>query len=76
MRHDVRVKVAQSAKVISSQMGVYSVRPFAYVSGQRLSSADEKFLEDWINRNRDALIAFRDADIEYTEDMIGKIIPI
>jgi hypothetical protein len=75
-RHEVRVMVARSAKVFPSQMGVYSVRPFAYVSGQRLSSADENLLEDWISRNRDVLVAFWNADIENTEDMIEKIVPI
>jgi hypothetical protein len=74
--HDIRVKVAQSAKVISSQMGSYSVRPFAHVGGPRLNSNDEKLLEDWINRNRDTLVDFWDANIEYTEDMIEKIVPI
>jgi hypothetical protein len=76
IQHDVRVKVAQSAKIIPSQMGVYSVRPFAFVEGQRLNSNDEKLLEDWVGKNTGVLIGFWDADIPYTEDLIEKIIPI
>lgn len=76
IQHDIRVKVAQSAKVISSQMGVYAVRPFRFESGYRLNASDERLLEDWISKNRDTLVAFWDGDIEYTEDMIEKIVPI
>ena len=75
-RHDVRVKVAHSAKVIASQMGVYSVRPFAHVEGPPLSPVDEKRLEDWITKNQSVLVAFWNADIEYTEDLIEQIQPV
>jgi len=72
-KHDVRVKVAHSAKVIPSQMGVYSVRPFAYVEGPRLSPGEARLLEDWIDKNRAVLVDFWNADIEYTEDLIDRI---
>jgi hypothetical protein len=75
-QHDVRVKVAQSAKVIPSQMGTYSVRPFAYVGGQSLTASEEKLLEAWINKNLGVLIAWWDGDIEYTDEMLEKIAPI
>jgi hypothetical protein len=75
-RHDVRVKVAHSAKVIPSQMSVYSVRPFAHVEGPGLSSGDEKFLEAWLTKNADALIGFWDGNIEYTEELIEIIKPL
>jgi len=75
-RHDVRVKVAQSPKVIPSQMGTYSVRPFAFVGGQRLSASDERLLEDWVNKNLGVLIAWWDGDIEYTDEMLEKIAPV
>ena len=73
IQHDLRVKVAHSARVIPSQMGVYTVRPFGYVSGHRLSAAEERLLENWISKNQNVLIAFWDAGIEYTEDMIEQI---
>jgi len=72
-QHDVRVKVGYNPKLFPSQMGVYSIRPFAFVQGQRLALPDERLLEQWINSNLDVLIGFWDADIEYTEDMIGRI---
>jgi len=76
LQHDIRVKVAQSPKVISSQLGSYSVRPFAHVAGPQLSPGDERLLEVWIHKNIDVLIEFWNADIEYTEDMIERIVPI
>ncbi len=72
-RQDVRVKVAQSAKVDPSHMGVYAVRPFAHVSGPRLSANEEKLLADWIGKNRTVLVDFWNADIEYTEDLLERI---
>jgi hypothetical protein len=72
-RHDVRVKVASAARVDPAHMGVYSVRPFAHVSGPRLSADDEKRLADWVGKNRAVLVDFWNADIEYTEDLIDKI---
>jgi hypothetical protein len=78
-RHEVRVKVAQSAKVDPSYMGayaaigVYAVGPFAHVSGPRLSANEEKLLAAWIGKNRKVLVDFWNADIEYTEDLIEKI---
>jgi type II secretory pathway component PulC len=76
LQHDIRVKVAQSAKVISSQMGSYSVRPFSHVGGPRLSPGDEKLFETWLAKNQDVLLSFWNADIEYTEDMIEMIVPV
>jgi hypothetical protein len=73
-RHDIRVKVAQSAKVIPSQMGVYSVRPFGHVEGQQLGPSDEALLAGWIARNQGALIAYWNADIEYTADLMEKLV--
>jgi hypothetical protein len=75
-RHDVRVKVAQTAKVIPSQMGVYAVRPFAHIAGPRLSETDERLLEAWIAANADVLVGVWDGDIEYTEDLIERIKPL
>jgi hypothetical protein len=71
--HDMRVQVAHSAKVIPSQMGVYSVRPFAHVEGPGLTPGEARLLEDWIAKNRAVLVDFWNADIEYTEDLIDKI---
>ena len=72
-QHDARVKVAQSARVNPSEMGVYSVRPFAHIAGPRLTTKDEQLLEDWIGKNSTVLVAFWDAQIEYTEDLPEQI---
>jgi hypothetical protein len=82
-RGNARVKVAHSAKVIPSHMGVYAVRPFTHIEGPvthiegpGLSSGDEKLLEVWLTKNVDTLIDFWDGNIEYTEDLIEKIRPL
>jgi hypothetical protein len=72
--HDIRVKVARTAKVIPSQMSVYGVRPFAHLEGPGLSPGDEKLLANWLATNQGVLVAFWDGDIEYTEDLIEKIV--
>jgi hypothetical protein len=72
--HDIRVKVARTAKVIPSQMSVYGVRPFAHLEGPGLSPGDEKLLANWLATNQEVLVAFWDGDIEYTEDLIEKIV--
>jgi len=72
-KHDIRVTVAHSAKVIPSQMGVYSVRPFAHVQGPGLSPGEARLLENWSEKNRAVLVDFWNADIEYTEDLIDRI---
>jgi hypothetical protein len=75
-RHDVRVKVGYNPKAFPAQMGVYAVRPFGFVAGQQLLTADEHLLEAWISKNIDIIIAYWDADIEYTEDFLDKVQPI
>jgi hypothetical protein len=72
-KHDVRLKVGYNARLFPSQMGVYAVRPFGFVGGQQLHPSDERSLEAWIDKNASVLLAFWDADIEYTEDLIDQI---
>jgi hypothetical protein len=72
-RHDARVMVAYNARTLPALMGTYAIRPFAFVAGQQLHRVDEKLLEEWIEKNRDALIGFWDADIEFTEDLIDQL---
>ena len=72
-QHDVRVKVSPGPRVHSNSMGVYAVRPFRHESGPPLNSADAAALEKWIDLNRDVLVDFWHADIEYTEDAIEQL---
>lgn len=70
-RHDVRVKVAHSPKLKDpSDLGTYAVRRFRHVDGPRLSSGEEDLLRNWVEINREALLDFWHAKIEYTEDVL------
>ena len=75
-QHDIRIKVGYTAKVFPSQMGSYSLRPFAFKGGQRLAAKDEALLERWIEKNESVLLAFWNADIEYSQDMTDQIKPL
>ncbi len=75
-QHDVRVKVSPGPRVQSGNMSVYAVRPFRYEAGPPLSPSDEAHLKRWIDANQDVLVAFWNADIEYTEDAIEQLIKI
>jgi hypothetical protein len=75
-RGNTRVKVAHSAKVIPSHMGVYAVRPFTHIEGPGLSSGDEKLLKACLTKDADALIHFSEGNIEYTGDLIEQIRPL
>jgi hypothetical protein len=75
-QHDIRVKVGYNARIFPSQMGSYAVRPFGFVGGQRLHSADERDLQKWVEKNIDALIGFWNADIEFTEDLLAALRPL
>jgi hypothetical protein len=75
-QHDVRVKVSHGPKVFAHQMSTYGVRPFSFVAGQRLLTKEERLLEDWIKKNEQTLIDYWNGDIEYTEEMLDKIVPV
>jgi hypothetical protein len=73
---EVQVKAAPWATVMASEASGYAVQPFRHVAGPQLVPEIEKLLEDWIAKNRAVLIAYWGADIEFTEDMIDRIVPI
>jgi hypothetical protein len=75
-RGDAQVKAAPLPTVITSQMSSYAVQPFRHVAGPRLIPEIEKLLGDWVEKNRAVLIAYWGADIEFTEDVINRIVPI
>lgn len=75
-QHDVRVKVSPGPLVQTSAMSTYALRPFRHEAGPRLSPRDETLLERWIAANLNVLIAYWNADIEYTEDAIEKLVAI
>ena len=75
-RHDVRVKVAPGAKVKPSEMVTVAIRPSVRVVRGALDPRDLALLTRWIDLNRNTLIEYWNADIEYTEDAIAAIIPV
>ena len=75
-RHDVRVKVAQSARVRPSEMVTVAIRPEVRVIRGRMDSAELALLHRWIELNQDVLVRYWDGSIEYTEDAIAALRPI
>jgi len=75
-RHDVRVKVAPSAKVRPSEMITVAIRPSVRVVRGRLDPTDLALLGRWIELNRAVLVKYWDGEIEYTEDAISALRPI
>lgn len=75
-RHDLRVKVARSARVRPSEMITVAVRPVVRVVRGKLDSRDLALLAEWIDLNKTVLIDYWDGVIEYTEDAINAIKPL
>ena len=75
-RHDLRVKVARSAKVRPSEMVSVAIRPSIRVVRGELDPRDLSLLTRWIDLNRNTLSEYWNGDIEYTEDAIAAIIPV
>ncbi len=75
-RHDVRVKVARSAKVRPSEIITVAVRPSIRIIRGRLDPRDLELLARWIELNRDVLIDYWNGVIEYTEDALNAVKPI
>ena len=75
-RHDVRVKVARSAKITASEMATVALRPRVRVVRGAVDPEDLARLTAWIELNRDVLVGYWNGDIEYTEDAIAALRPI
>lgn len=75
-RHDVRVKIARSARVRPSEMATVAVRPQVRVLRGAVAPDDLERLRAWIDLNREALIAYWNGDIEYTEDVLEALMPL
>jgi len=71
-RHDVRVKVSASPKVLPSQMTTVAIRPGVHVIEGEMSSGDLALLTKWIELNRDVLLQYWEGDID-TKDAIDAI---
>ena len=75
-QHAVRVKVAKMPKVNSSEMGTYALSPFEWKAGIRLSSQEERKLEQWIALNQQVINDYWSGAIAYTEDAIAAIVKV
>lgn len=75
-RHDVRLKLARSAKVRPSDMLTVAVRPRPRLIRGRMSSQEFDAVRRWIELNERVLIDYWNGDIEYTEDALDAIKPI
>ena len=75
-RHDVRVKVARSARVRPSEMITVTVRPQPRIVRGKLSAYEFDQLRRWIELNRAVLIDYWEGAIAYTEDALAAITPI
>jgi hypothetical protein len=75
-RHDVRVKVAPSARVRPSEMATVALRPSVRIVSGSLDPRDLNLLRQWIDLNRQVLIDYWDGTIGYTEDAMSALRPI
>ncbi|HLY46135.1 MAG TPA: hypothetical protein VKQ73_11195 [Stellaceae bacterium] len=75
-RHDVRVKVARSAKIRPSEMATVALRPRVRAVRGAVDPEDLARLTAWIELNRDVLVGYWNGDIEYTEDAIAALRPL
>ena len=72
-RHAARVKVSPEPRVRADEMTSYSVSPFEWKEGPRLSNSDETLLARWIETNSRVLRDYWAGQIEYTEDAIDQL---
>jgi hypothetical protein len=75
-RHDVRIKLARSARVRPSEMITVAVRPAARVIRGTLSAGEFALVTRWIELNERILVDYWNGAIEYTEDMLDAIKPL
>ena len=55
-RHDIRVKVSRSAKVIPSELVSVAIRPTVHPVAGTMSRSDLDLLRTWVELNRQAVL--------------------
>jgi hypothetical protein len=76
-RHDVRIEVSRSPKVRErGEFITVSVRPTVEVLHGKLRSSDLGLLREWIEGNRQALIAYWEGDIDSTVEVCEALRPL
>lgn len=76
-RHDVRIKVnmAHGNQMNVDNTAVVGVRPVPHVIAGRLSSDDQRLVDEWISINDTTIIAYWDGSID-TAELIQNLKPI
>lgn len=75
-RHDVRVKVSQSANAVPQDMISVAVRPQIKIVGNAtIKGSHWKLLQQWIELNREILIRHRDGEIS-SKAALAEIRPV
>ncbi|HEU0156259.1 MAG TPA: hypothetical protein VFQ82_09325 [Stellaceae bacterium] len=75
-RHDVRIKLARSARVRAADMLTVAVRPVPRIVRGHMNSREFDLVREWVDLNRDVLIDYWNGVIEYTEDALNAIRPL
>ncbi|HEU0157608.1 MAG TPA: hypothetical protein VFQ82_16175 [Stellaceae bacterium] len=75
-RHDVRIKLARSARVRAADMLTVAVRPVPRIVRGQMSSREFDRVREWIELNRDVLVDYWNGIIEYTEDALDALRPV
>lgn len=71
-RHDVRVKVSPGPKV-REFAATLSVRPAVEVLAGEIAPQDLRLVRDWIDLNRETIIAYWNGDILYTDEALAAL---
>ena len=76
-RHDVRVKVnrAHGNQMNAANTAVVGVHPAPHLIAGRLAPEDQRAVFEWVSSNADALIAYREGQID-TIDLGERLQPI
>ena len=75
-RHEVRIKLARSARVRPSGMLTVALRPRPRLIRGEMNASEFDLVCRWIELNRNVLIDYWNGDIEYTEDALAPIKPL
>ena len=74
-RHDVRVKVSRNAKAIPAEMISVAIRPDVHIVEGSMDSGEFDQLRQWIERNRQTLIAYWEGEID-TQDALEALVKL
>ena len=75
-RHDVRVKLARTAKVHPAEMITVAVRPTPRIVRGKLTAREFDLVKRWIALNDYVLVDYWNGVIEYTEDALSALRPL